>query len=123
MSPEEIVRAELSAWDRLDVDGIISHFAEDAVWEFPGGRFAGQHEIREAVKGYLARTARCDLEVVNLAVADNVVLTERVDHLLYDGKTIDARVMGAFEVTDDRITAWRDYFDTSTAYTVGGDKG
>jgi limonene-1,2-epoxide hydrolase len=113
VSAEEIVRAELSAWDRLDVEGIMSHFAEDAVWEFPGGLFAGHDEIREAVKGYLARTARCDIEVVNLAVADNVVLTERVDHFLFDGKTIDARVMGAFEVTGEKITAWRDYFDAS----------
>jgi limonene-1,2-epoxide hydrolase len=38
-------------------------------------------------------------------------LTERVDHFVYDGKTIDARVMGAFEVSGDKITAWRDYFD------------
>jgi limonene-1,2-epoxide hydrolase len=91
----------------------MSHFAEDAVWEFPGGLFAGHDEIRAAVKGYLARTARCDLEVVNLAVADNVVLTERVDHFLFDGKPIDAHVMGAFEVTGEKITAWRDYFDTS----------
>jgi limonene-1,2-epoxide hydrolase len=113
VSPEEIVRAELSAWDRLDVEDIMSHFADDAVWEFPGGLFAGHQEIREAVKGYLARTERCDLEVVNLAIADNVVLTERVDHFLYDGKRIDARVMGTFEVTGDKITAWRDYFDTS----------
>jgi limonene-1,2-epoxide hydrolase len=113
VSPEEIVRAELSAWDRLDADEIVSHFAEDAVWEFPGGLFTGPYEIREAVKGYLARTERCDLEVVNLAVIDNVVLTERVDHLLFDGKVIDARVMGAFEVKAEKITAWRDYFDAS----------
>jgi limonene-1,2-epoxide hydrolase len=113
VSAEEIVRAELEAWGRLDVEEIMSHFAEDAVWEFPGGLFAGHDEIREAVKGYLARTARCHLEVVNLAVADNVVLTERVDHLLFDGKSIDARVMGAFDVTGEKITAWRDYFDAS----------
>ena len=113
MSPEEIVRAELSAWGRLDADEIVSHFAEDAVWEFPGELFAGHDAIREAVKGYLARTASCDLEVVNLAVADNVVLTERRDHFLFDGKAIDAPVMGAFEVKDEKITAWRDYFDAS----------
>jgi len=113
VSPEEIVRAELSAWGRLDVEGIMSYFAEDTVWEFPGGLFAGCDEIREAVKGYLARTERCDLEVANLSVADNVVLTERVDHLLFDGKPIDARVMGTFEVRGDKITAWRDYFDAS----------
>jgi limonene-1,2-epoxide hydrolase len=55
--------------------------------------------------------AHGNIEIVNLAVAGNAVLTERVDHFVYDGKTIDARVMGAFEVSGDKITAWRDYFD------------
>ena len=41
------------------------------------------------------------------------VLAERVDHIIIDGKTIDARCMGAFEVADDKITAWRDYFDSA----------
>jgi limonene-1,2-epoxide hydrolase len=36
-----------------------------------------------------------------------------VDHFLFDGKAIDARVMGAFEVKGEKITAWRDYFDTA----------
>jgi limonene-1,2-epoxide hydrolase len=48
---------------------------------------------------------------LNLAIAGNVVLTERVGHFVCEGKTIHARVMGAFEVTGDKITAWRDYFD------------
>lgn len=33
MSPEERGRAELSAWGRLDVDEIMSHFSADAVWD------------------------------------------------------------------------------------------
>jgi limonene-1,2-epoxide hydrolase len=50
---------------------------------------------------------------MNLAVAGNVVVTERVDHFVFDGKTIHARVMGAFELAGDKITAWRDYFDAT----------
>jgi limonene-1,2-epoxide hydrolase len=41
----------------------------------------------------------------------NVVLTERADHFVYEGKSIHPRAMGAFEVDGDKITAWRDYFD------------
>jgi len=48
-----------------------------------------------------------------LAVAGNVVLTERLDHFKWDGEMIHARVMGAFEVVGDKITAWRDFFDMS----------
>ena len=112
MGPEEVVRAELGAWSRLNIDEIVSHFAADAVWDnVPLGAVSGHHEIRKAVQGYVERTTQGDIEILNLAVAGNVVLTERVDHFVYDGKQIHARVMGAFEVNGDRITAWRDYFD------------
>ena len=112
MGPEEVVRAELGAWSRLNIDEIVSHFAADAVWDnVPLGAVSGHHEIRKAVQGYVDRTTQGDIEILNLAVAGNVVLTERVDHFVYDGKQIQARVMGAFEVNGDKITAWRDYFD------------
>jgi len=73
----------------------------------------GLHEIRKAVDGYVGRTTSASIEILNLAVAGNVVLTERVDHFLFDGQMFDAHVMGAFEIAGDKITAWRDYFDMS----------
>jgi limonene-1,2-epoxide hydrolase len=42
------------------------------------------------------------------------VLTERVDVFEAPGKRIELPVMGAFEVRDGRIAAWRDYFDLQT---------
>jgi limonene-1,2-epoxide hydrolase len=112
VSAEEVVRAELSAWSRLNVDEIVGYFADDAVWDnVPLGAVAGREEIRKAVQGYVDRTTQGNIEILNLAVAGNVVLTERVDHFVYDGRPIHARVMGAFEVDGDKITAWRDYFD------------
>ena len=112
MTPEDVVRAELAAWDRLDVDGIMSFFMSDAVWDnVPIGPASGHDEIRKAVDEYVGRMTSANLEIVNLAVAGNVVLTERVDHFLFDGRTVDTRVMGAFEIAGDKIAAWRDYFD------------
>ena len=112
LGPEEVVRAELGAWSRLNVDEIVSYFAADAVWDnVPLGAVSGHDEIRKAVQGYVDRTTKGDIEILNLAVAGNVVLTERVDHFVYDGQQIHARVMGAFEVNGDKIMAWRDYFD------------
>ena len=71
---------------------------------------SGHEEVCRAVEGFLSGMTRCDIEIVHLAVAGNIVLTERVDHLVFDGKTLDAPGMGTFEVTGDKITAWRDYF-------------
>ena len=33
MTAEEIVRAEIAAWGRNDVDEVMSHFAEDATFD------------------------------------------------------------------------------------------
>ena len=112
MSPEDVVRAQLRAWGSRDVDEIMRHFSTDAVWDnVPIGVARGYDDIRTAVEDYLAHLSQMNIEVLNLAVAGNIVLTERVDHFVWDGKPIDARCMGAFEVLGDKITAWRDYFD------------
>jgi limonene-1,2-epoxide hydrolase len=113
LSPEEVVRAELNAWGRRDVDEIVSHFSDDAVWEnVPLGAANGHGEIRYLVKQYVDRISQFDCDIANLATAGNVVLTERVDHFVFDGTPMYARCMGAFEVRGDKISAWRDYFET-----------
>jgi limonene-1,2-epoxide hydrolase len=61
----------------------------------------------EAARGVITKL---DVEFVNLAVAGNVVSTERVDRMIHNGKPVEAPGMGAFEVSGDKITAWRDYF-------------
>jgi limonene-1,2-epoxide hydrolase len=112
MKPEEVVRAELAAWDHLDVDEIMSHFAADAVWDnVPIRAVSGHDEIRKEVEGFLGSMTSFDAEILNLAVDGNIVLTERVDHMHFGGQLLHARVMGAFEVDGDKVKAWRDYFD------------
>jgi limonene-1,2-epoxide hydrolase len=38
-------------------------------------------------------------------------MTERVDVFTLPGRTFELPVMGAFEVSGGKISAWRDYFD------------
>lgn len=112
MKPEDVVRAELAAWHGLDVDAIVGHFDPDGVWDNVAlGAHRGHAEIRAAVEGYVRRMESAELRLVNIAVNGHVVLTERIDEMVYDGNKITARCMGAFEVKDDKIVAWRDYFD------------
>jgi len=47
----------------------------------------------------------------NIAANGPIVLTERVDVFTLPGKSFELQVMGTFEITEGRITAWRDYFD------------
>ncbi|OBK31401.1 hypothetical protein A5634_14310 [Mycobacterium asiaticum] len=112
MTPEDVVRAELKSWSRLDAAEIVSYFAADGVWDNVAlGAHHGVDAITQAVEGYVKRMQSVDLKVVNLAVNGNIVLTERVDEMVYDGHPVRARCMGAFEVVGDKIAAWRDYFD------------
>ena len=98
---------------RRNADEIMGYLSDDAVWDNVAIRaFHGQREIRRRCAGIPGPDdSRSKMEIVNLAVAGNVVLTERVDHFYYDGRIIPARVMGAFEADGNKITSWRDYFD------------
>lgn len=60
MTAEEIVRAEIAAWGRNDVDEVMSRFAADATFDIGPARpqLAGRdaiHEIRRGLRyaGYL----------------------------------------------------------------------
>jgi limonene-1,2-epoxide hydrolase len=49
--------------------------------------------------------------VINIAANGPVVMTERVDIFKLPDKSFELPVMGTFEVSDGKISAWRDYFD------------
>jgi ketosteroid isomerase-like protein len=52
-----MIRAITTAFDEHDLDGIMAHFADDAVFEAPRGpqpwgkRFVGRDEVRKAFAG------------------------------------------------------------------------
>ena len=114
MNAEQVVRAEIAAWGRNDVDEVMSHFANNATFfigpEYP--ELAGREAIQQIMKAFFARGKCVDLEIRHLAVTGNVVLMERFDHWIVEGKQKSWPVMGAYEVEGDKITAWREYFFT-----------
>jgi limonene-1,2-epoxide hydrolase len=50
-------------------------------------------------------------EILRVAASEEEVLAEQIDHVEHGGRTVQARVTGAFEISGDNIRAWRDYFD------------
>jgi limonene-1,2-epoxide hydrolase len=112
MTPAEIVRAELVAWSSLDADEISRFFAGDAVWEDgPTGAVHGYDQIRKKIAGYVGLAAWCHHDILKLAVVGDTVLTERADHWVHkDGARYDMLIMGAFDISNGKITAWRDYY-------------
>ena len=109
----ETVRRMIDAFNCIDVDGILSCLAEDAVYHnMPMEPITGTEGIRAALGTFLGDASEVDWVVTNLLEnSDGTVLTERVDRFLIKGHWLELPVMGTFEVVDGRIRAWRDYFD------------
>jgi limonene-1,2-epoxide hydrolase len=118
MNAEQVVRAELAAWDHLDVDEAMKYFAQDAIYDIGPSypRLSGHDAIRKTLHAYFNRATECDLKILHLAVDGHVVLMERCDHWIVNGKPMDTPVMGTYEVKNQKITAW---IDTPVMGTYG----
>jgi limonene-1,2-epoxide hydrolase len=92
---------------------VLGFFAADAVYHnIPVQPVSGTAAIRAVLAGFMGMASEIDWVLRHLAeTQDGVVLTERVDRFRVRGRWIELPVMGAFEVRDGRVTAWRDYFD------------
>jgi limonene-1,2-epoxide hydrolase len=112
MSAEDVVNEFIARVVSMDLDGACELVAEDLEYDnVPMGKNHGPEGLK-AFLGAMAGGVR-DLQfVVHRQVADgNVVLNERTDRFLVGERWIELPVAGVFELRDDRIVLWRDYFD------------
>ncbi|MBI2724484.1 MAG: SgcJ/EcaC family oxidoreductase [Chloroflexi bacterium] len=112
---ETIVREFCQAWEARDVDAIVAAFTEDGVYHnIPMQPAVGRDAIRGLLGMILTPATDVRFQIKALAVAGDTVLTERVDTFVLGEKTVSLPVMGAFELREGKIAAWRDYFDLAT---------
>ena len=103
-----------AAWPSMDIEKIMSFFAEDAVYtnvpiDPPN---EGLEAIRKTIEGFMGMAQGIRFEVHHQTEnAQGVVMNERTDHFDLGDRTASGQVMGVFEIADGKITAWRDYFD------------
>jgi limonene-1,2-epoxide hydrolase len=116
-SPIQVVRSFCAAWaDEMSADDLATFFTEGAVYHnIPLNPVAGRQAIAENIATFVRPGAPgiegIEFRVINIAADGPVVMTERVDVFTLPGGTFELPVMGIFEVSDDKINAWRDYFD------------
>ena len=108
-----VVKSLIAAFNARDIAKVMGHFASNAVYHnIPVEAVSGVPAIRGVIDQFMGMAAQVDWQLRNIAQSgDSVVMTERVDRFLINGKWIGLPVMGTFEVTGGKITAWRDYFD------------
>ena len=101
---------------RMDLDGACELVSDDVEYDnVPMGKVVrpGRDQERARPDGRHARRGRLGRSTAR-SPADSLVLNERTDRFGMNGKWMELPVAGVFEVHDDRITLWRDYFDMTT---------
>ena len=112
MNAEQTVNNFIADVERKDVDAAMSWIAEDCYYDnVPLGDMRGRDKMREFLLPFFTSAGPLKFEVVRQASAGNLVMNERIDRFVMKGRQIALPVSGVFEVTDGKITFWRDYFD------------
>ena len=97
-----VVRDLVDAFNASDMPRIMSHFTDESVYHnIPVAPVTGQNAIRDVIQGFMGMSSKVDWIVLHLVEgADGVVLTERVDRFMINGKWVALPVMGTFEVVE-----------------------
>ena len=111
-TPDAIVLRFLDALQQQDHDTIADLLSVDLRYTnvslptIRGGRL-----VSKIFKLALRKGTGFQVKNHNIAVNGNVVLTERTDGIIVGPLHVGLWVCGTFEVLDEKIVVWRDYFD------------
>ena len=114
---EKVVNDLFAAWTRLNLDEVMAHFADDAVWDnVPMAPAKGAAAIREMTQGFMKDASAFSAKILKSVHDGNTVFNSRLDTIVMkNGKKADVPVAGMFELNDaGKIKVWRDYFDLAT---------
>lgn len=109
---QEFVKRFVAAWPGGDAASVAELFSDTAIYHNgPLDPVHGRQAIEAVLTDFMAMGGNVTVDMVNLLADERVVMTERIDHFTIDDRRISLPVMGIFEIENDRIVAWRDYFD------------
>ncbi|MBV6762035.1 limonene-1,2-epoxide hydrolase family protein [Rhodococcus opacus] len=131
MTPDQLVAQFCAEWIEPDPAKIAEYFADDAVYHnIPMEPVIGRDAIREFIAGFIVAFGGIDFRVhrqvtdggqsPNAEESSGVVMNERIDVFTLNGIVVELPVVGVFEITDGKITTWRDYFDMAPIQAAAG---
>jgi limonene-1,2-epoxide hydrolase len=112
---EKIVRDFIAAWSNLNTEELVAYFTEDGVYHnMPADPVAGHEALRAFIGAFLTGWEKTDWEILNLLAEGDIVMVERMDRSVVNGKDVNLPCFGLFEMKNGKIAVWRDYFDMPT---------
>ena len=105
----------IDAWNSMEWDRMIELFADDGILHSVMiDPVAGKESIRARLMPLLQNLERIELQVRNKGVVNDVVVLERVDDFVYQGKQSRVPVVGIMEISNGKVDVWREYYDKAT---------
>jgi len=116
MTPDETVTALVAACQARDLDAVCALVTDDIEYDnVPIGKVTGPDGVRSVLSGGVTQAAeQVEWVVLHQVATGDVVMNERVDRFLVDGRWIEIPIAAVFTVRDGRVSLWRDYFDLET---------
>jgi limonene-1,2-epoxide hydrolase len=113
MTNTDLTLAFFEAWKSCDPETIAALMSEDCFYHnVPMEPVVGRPAIIAFLRDFLGDAKTVVFDTLAIAeTADGTVLTERIDHFDFGGRTFALPVMGSFRFKDGLITRWLDYFD------------
>ncbi|MCW3039100.1 MAG: limonene,2-epoxide hydrolase [Solirubrobacterales bacterium] len=113
---EAVVTEMLQAWTQPDApDRVVAAFAPEGSWNLrmpDAPTLTDREQLREQVARRLDGVTSHEVAVLMVASSEDLVILERRHTYTVGGRQVEQLVGGVFELdADDRIVAWRDYFD------------
>ena len=111
----EVAGAMVQAWNEQDWERVYALFAEDGVLHsMMTEPVVGREAIRERLDALAGGIERIELQIRNMGVVNDVVVLERTDDFVYNGRQSRIPVVGVMEIQDGRVSEWREYYDRAS---------
>jgi limonene-1,2-epoxide hydrolase len=111
MEPDDIVTAFCNTLNSNLEESLIYISADCVYQNMPFPPVIGPEGVRETLAGFFEVTGHVRIETIKQCSVGNLVMNERVDYFdPPNGKAFGLPVAGAFEISNGKIVAWRDYF-------------
>jgi limonene-1,2-epoxide hydrolase len=114
---EKTVTELLNAWSRLDFAAAIGLVTDSFTYQpDPSAKLInGKDAVMAEWQSYLKFMKSYEFKILHLLSAGNVVMMERREWITTKRGRFELPIMGTFELSSGKISAWRDYWDPRMA--------
>ncbi|KCZ54758.1 hypothetical protein HY29_13245 [Hyphomonas beringensis] len=109
-----IVEDIIASWKRKDIDGVLSHVADNVQYHYRVGSrpLNGPDELRAFLEKFGAGMHDINWKIFRHSQTGNLLMVEGADDFVdADGNRVRTPYMGVFEFEGDKVVGWRDYFN------------